>query len=451
MNMRQAMTVHTPLRAQRGAASLVVTLILLFGMTLIAFYANRSFIFEQRTSANQYRATKAFEMADAGIEWALGAINSGLPVNASCQPAAAGTPSFRARYINPTAADATHPTGWLNVNTAAFPGCHLNPAGVSTCSCPAAGPAFLAGSVPDDRPRFGVAFRAVGGDPVAVEIISRGCTNTDSCDPLAADAATSDATAVVRVLVRVAPAIPAGPAAALTTGAAAALGGSLTVVNTHAPSNGVTIHSGTAVNQGSGTIAVTLPGTPPRSSILDNDPTLHNLTLASEDAFFSAFFGSTLSHYRNDDPSVIRINCSSLQAAACGSLVVAQIATGVERPRFYIDGDVSFNFGNVPSKVLGSATSPVTIVTSGNLEFKSDLTVYGLVYAATATAIDTWDATGLGGGTVFGAFISRGSFEKSGGGNLSLVYDPSLWGGTAPPNGRLVRVPGSWRDRATDY
>ena len=57
-------------RHQRGATTLVVALVLLFGMTLVTFYANRGQIFEQRTSANQYRSTRAFEMAEAGLEWA---------------------------------------------------------------------------------------------------------------------------------------------------------------------------------------------------------------------------------------------------------------------------------------------------------------------------------------------------------------------------------------------
>jgi Tfp pilus assembly protein PilX len=434
---------------QRGAVSLLVSLILLFGMTLIAFYANRAFIFEQRTSANQYRSTKAFEMADAGVEWALGQINAGLPVDSACvvTTPALGT-SFRQRYVTPTAADATHATGWLSVNANAYPGCRFAANGAATCSCPANGQTSLGSA---EQPRFGVAFRSVAGDLTAVELISRGCTNGTSCDPTAADVATSDATAIVRVLVKVVPAIPAGPAAALTTGTATVTGGNLNVTNTHAPSNGITIHAGTSVDMGTGTTVVSMPGTPPRSSVLDNDPTLANLTAASEDAFFSAFFGETLTYYREQNPDVIRIDCTAISAGACGALVVAHINTGRERPRFFITGDVSFSNGTTGlGASLGTQDNPITIVTSGNLEFKSNLTAYGLVYAATATATENWDYDGSGSGTIFGAFISRGAFDK-GSGTLNLVYDPSLWGNTGAPNGRLVKVPGSWRDRATDF
>jgi Tfp pilus assembly protein PilX len=57
-----------PASAQQGAATLVISLVLLFGMTVAAFFANRGLIFEQKTSANQYRSTRAFEMAEAGLE-----------------------------------------------------------------------------------------------------------------------------------------------------------------------------------------------------------------------------------------------------------------------------------------------------------------------------------------------------------------------------------------------
>lgn len=442
---------HSARRAQRGAASLVVALVLLFGMTIVAFFANRSFIFEQRTSANQYRATKAFEVAEAGVEWAMGKLNEQLPLVAapSCTTAnVAGTTNFRERYINPSPSDAAHATGWMNVNAAGFPGCRFNAAGVATCDCPVNGQANLGAVV--DQPRFGVRFLAVAGDPAAIEIIARGCTNGGVCDPQDGDVPTSDATAQVRVLIKVVPSIASGPAAALTTGSASVTGGNINVINTHAPSNGITIHAGTTVATGSGATVTTLAGTAPRASVLDNDSTLAALTAAGEDEFFSAFFGQTLTNYRTIDPDVKNLTgCGS--ATACATAVVAYINTGVKYPRIYLAGDVQFSNGTPGlGTSLGTADNPVTIVTAGNLEFRSNLKAYGVFYAATATASDNWDYDGSGTGTIFGAFISRGNFDK-GSGTLNLVYDPSLWGGTGAPKGRLVRVPGSWRDKSTNY
>ncbi len=44
-------------QTQRGAAALVVTMLLLFAMVLVAAFANRHLVFEQRSAANQARST----------------------------------------------------------------------------------------------------------------------------------------------------------------------------------------------------------------------------------------------------------------------------------------------------------------------------------------------------------------------------------------------------------
>jgi hypothetical protein len=52
-------------------ATLTVVMVLFFVVSLVAAYAGRTSIFEQRTSANQYRSTQALEAAEAGLEWAV--------------------------------------------------------------------------------------------------------------------------------------------------------------------------------------------------------------------------------------------------------------------------------------------------------------------------------------------------------------------------------------------
>ena len=46
---------------QRGVATLAVVMVLFFIIALTAAYTSRNMIFEQKTSANQYRSTLAFE------------------------------------------------------------------------------------------------------------------------------------------------------------------------------------------------------------------------------------------------------------------------------------------------------------------------------------------------------------------------------------------------------
>lgn len=53
---------------QRGVATLAVSLIVLFIISLFAFYVARTQLFETKTSSNQYRYSQAFEAAEAGLE-----------------------------------------------------------------------------------------------------------------------------------------------------------------------------------------------------------------------------------------------------------------------------------------------------------------------------------------------------------------------------------------------
>jgi hypothetical protein len=441
-------------RRQVGAASLLVALVLLLGGTIIAFFANRGFIFEQRTSANQLRATKAFELAEAGAEWAIGKLNENEPLGETSSCATGGVAAnqtFRMRYATPTAASASAPTGSLVANTSAAPGCRIDTTGSINCDCPAGAVASLGVPAANEQGRFAVRFASVAAD--TVEIVSRGCVNIIgdvACDP-ASTSVQSDATATVRVLVKIVPAVPSGPAAALTTGSATVTGGNMHVINNDQVSNGITIHAGTTVNLGGSTNVYSLPGTPPRASIFDNDPSLADLTNSdpSGDRFFANYFGQTLSSYRDVDPDVIRLGptapLSENVCTNCSSRITAILASGVRNPRFYVDGNVTFN-----GDTIGSASNPVIMVVNGDIEMRGNMTAYGLFYSAGATALENWDWSGSGAATIYGAFISRGNFDNASG-NMRLVYDPSLWSTSGAPVGRLVRVPGSWRDKRDTY
>ena len=125
--------------AQRGAAALIVVLLLFFIVSLVAAYAGRNLIFEQKTSTNQYRATQAFEAAEAGLEWALAMLNGGR-IDAACVPARARStrhqPSFRQRYLTIDDRRATSRRRlWADGLTRERPSCVQSGAGWN-CSCP---------------------------------------------------------------------------------------------------------------------------------------------------------------------------------------------------------------------------------------------------------------------------------------------------------------------------
>jgi PilX N-terminal len=462
--MQQPLSSLTLARPRRGAAALAVSIVLLFVMTLIGFFVNRGMIFEQRTSANQYRATKAFEMAEAGLEWAVAQLNSEAPVTAAPSCAAttgAATNTFAARYL-------TIGPGGLGIVANGRASGSIAANGSVTSSCPLAGNAATLGGA--DEPRFMVEFSKVGvTDPWAVRIIARGCTNAGNyCVDGTTTGPQPDGVAVVSAIYKMLPALPLAPGAGLVTGGSATTGGNFRVVNDKDyPSNGITINSGSVVNLGSGTEVQTIGGTHPRASILDNDPSLRNLTNAdgSGETMFQSFMGDSFTQFQASPKTwiitsgacaaAVASRCTSCGGAvACGTaLMDVYTNKGVEK--FWADTPVQFGMSNRPAvsaenpdRSFGTSARPLIIGSSANVDFNGAIVAYGMFYAATATATDNYVVVGTGSATVVGAIVTRSDFVK-GAGTMNLIYDAKLF--TPQQNfGLMVRVPGSWRDTLTD-
>lgn len=431
---------------ERGVALLVVVFLLLFLVALVVLYMNRSLIYEQKASASLARSTRAFELAEAGLEWGVSSLNNTLRINTSCMPVTTPTVSdtdFPTRYINPVA----QPTSYaVPANSRA--GCTVDPvANTLSCSCPV--PATSAATlnlVSSDRGRFMVQFNQVAGDLLAIEVVARGCTSADTqCGDATGNA---DATAVSRVIVKLSSTFGQAPPAALAAGGLVTTSGSFIVVNTDHASNGITIDAGTTITLGSGTNVFTLPGTPPDSSILDNDKNLKDLSAADTagDSFFQVFFSRDKKSYINQSLTKVINSGDCSSSNDCGRLVSSYIDKGYQQ--FWLYPDVTFTSSNLPATTgtLGTESRPVYIASAGSLELKSNIVAYGMFYADNASATENWNYAGSGSATVFGAFVARGNFNK-GSGTLNLIYNPRLFGlGGGRPAGTLVRVPGSWRD-----
>ena len=110
-------------RHQVGAAALIVVMVLFFIASMVAAYASRNMIFEQRTGTNLFRATQALEAAEAGMDWAITMLNQGRSKATPSAPtramvsvtATAGMTAFlpekRAATTRPTRAASTK-TAW---------------------------------------------------------------------------------------------------------------------------------------------------------------------------------------------------------------------------------------------------------------------------------------------------------------------------------------------------
>lgn len=418
--MRRASLICRRVPPRRGVASLVVVVVLMAVMVVAAVFTNRSLIVEQKTSANQYRHTLALEAAEAGLEWATAMLNKAQKIDASClNSSATGALRFRQKYLS-TDAD----TGAMTPNAGTVhAACVASQTGTGwACSCPAAGNAPAPGAAAPAsgfQPSFAVALVA---SPTSgtVRLVSYGCTR-----PITDDTCTGDAAATVSVTLGAISGLATPPAAPLTARGTVSIGNAaLGVVNGDPTTNGITINAGMGINAANARIT-TVPGTPPKSTLVGNDASLRDTT---EDQMFATFFGMSKDAYQNL-PSVTKLTCP------CTETTVRNAYDSGAR-QLWLEGNLAMN----ANLTIGSVDDPVLLVTNGNIEMRGDLEVFGLLYS---TAI-TWDNTGGGSALLRGAAISEGNY--TGNGTPDYYYDPNVLKKLRLETGSFSRVPGSWRD-----
>lgn len=420
---------HTALctRRQRGAAALIVTTLLFFAMVLVTLFVNRNLVFEQRASANQYRATQAFEAAEAGAEWALAQLNNPQRLGPDCQPVADGNASsFRSRYLNQTSATFT-PRTWNNgsVTAALQPTCVRSEAGWS-CSCPASSASAVIAPLGDGPfPAFSVQFMA-GDKPGSVRVVSTGCTHlAGAC--LAGSSFRPDAIARVEVSVALLAGLRTPPAAALTTRGSINADSSAFGAHNADPATGIALHAGTTIAAGHARLS-TAAGASLSGALVDNDVSLAEL---SADRFFASWFGLDKARWKNQ-AAVTRIVCTSDCAATIDTAIRAADGSAL----IWFDGDLALD-GPV---TFGSPEHPVVLVVSGAARLRGAVTLHGVLYAA---ALD-WNDGVASSALLRGAAISETGY--AGNGTPDFVYDRRALDILQTRSGSFARVNGSWRD-----
>ncbi len=454
--MQKSRPQHSRPQAQRGASALIVTMLLLFTSSIVVFYLNRGLIFEQKTSANQVRSTTAFEVAEAGIEWATGMLNSPQEITPACDFLTTLTTSFRSKYLQ------TGGNSDILAATNTYPGCKINGT-ILTCSCPnvaAVGSEAVASLGTAVLPGFTVTFAAVTNaagailpdDPQAVRVTSTGCTaqagackpltvTTSTADDLTTNPATtgnSDAWAQVSVILKLRPLLRAAPSAALTCGTNCSPDASYNIINTDVASNGYLINAGGSISavQGNGAVRETVPGQPVQNALIANDPSLSALasadtTTCSNSTMFKTYFGVSIAEY-SASPQVIQISCPS----NCTTAIDSALAAGWKN--FYFPAGFSYH-GNGTIGASGAGNG-VNFVTLGEANINGNATLYGLVFANEALLNDL----GSGNSTINGAVVTCRAMTSNG--NGTIRYDSNALGGNGLKPGVMVRVPGSWRD-----
>ncbi len=443
--------------SQRGAASLIVVMILFFVMSMVAAYTNRSLIFEQRTSANQYRSTQALEVAEAGLEWAISQLNYSR-IDSDCVRTTSTTESsFRQRYLNidpvtgkitpdlnPSGGDLTSMCVWNGVGW--------------TCSCPSNGLPTVAAPVTVGLwPAFRIRFRSLvpTGSPAAppqpstvwVDVV--GCTRLgvgagDDCLSFTGQGAVNEGRAFVSSMVSLAGNAPGLPQAAVTAQGPINLGASaLAAYNTVTGGSGITLHSGGSI-AGSAMVLRSAPGTPAAASASDNDPALGSLVgqgLASAtpyttaDRMFAAVFRIRPAAFETQQ-AVLKLNCP---VSGCSATTVqSAVSLNPGRP-LWLTGPLLVDAN------IGSAVEPVVLVVDGDVQHTAlGSRVHGLVYVRMTGGATSWNVSGSG--EIIGAVVTDGGLTSTVASGPTVVYDPDVLNLVRFNVGSFVRVPGSWRD-----
>lgn len=420
--------------AQRGAAALIVVMLLFFLISLVAAYAARNLIFEQKTSANQYRATQAFEAAEAGLEWALALLNGGR-IDAACVPPSPvnnAFPSFRQRYLNIDADGRYTPRLWADNVTRERPSCVQNGAGWN-CSCPtgtAPTPTIPAGG--GVHPAFRVCFEALNPpQPGAVRVVATGgtafATVDQPCD-VAGEGTAGEAAASVSVVVALSSALPLPPMAALTAVGDLGNFAGLTLVNTDPQANGLTANlGGSFPTWPLEPVRVTVAGSSVTRSVIEGDA---GLAAHTPQQLFKSVFHMHPDVYKGQPAAVVLNGCS----APCG----AELQQAVEGN----PGRIVWVVGNLDlsSQVdLDAVDPPALIVATGNVNIYAAARIRGVLMGL--GRIDNYAANTR----VHGAVIGAGDVRNYGA-STSIEYDAAVLKQLRLASGSLVRVPGSWRD-----
>ena len=395
-----------PPPSQRGAAALIVVVVLFFILAMVTAYAGRNLIFEQRTSVNNQRATQAFEMAEAGLDFAIGLLSSGR-VGPQCEPSPGSTQTtFRERHLTVGANGAFTLTGDQAVLR---PTCTMLSAGPS-CSCPALGVPTAADLVEPVglAPAIQLRFESVP-QPGLVRVTSRGCSSIGTQCYQASTKGSADAVAETSVLLALNSALATPPSAALTARGTVNLNGAAVAVVNADAQTGITINAGgEVINDGAARIT-TVPGSP-GTAIRDQDPSLSVMTTSEQ--MFKSVFGMDPATYRSQ-PAAVRITCGG----ECGNAIATAAHDNPGRV-IWVQGPVTIG----SALTLGGAGAPpVMLVVSGNLTVAHNLTINGVLYLHDA-ATTTW-ATNAGTTVVSGAVIAGGDLSITG--TPVVRFDPA--------------------------
>lgn len=405
---------------QKGAATLLVSMVLMVAATLLVLYVSNTVVGEQKMSANEVRSKQAFEGAQAGIELAIERANAGNNFEAASETA-----------LNAAWDSANSGYRVIFCDASVFPAAQTCPDAVGdiTRVClapqPDPGPDAVAGTA-DDVP--------------ATIAWAVGCGWSD------------DSAARKRIIAMVAKGtpLPANITNPLTAKGAVFFNGNSTVVNYF---NNLTVWTGNNLDNtgNTGKTVIRRPSTPAgalTSTQVDSQvgdgnqvcnaaqaPALicttssgvfgpdviqsdQNLSTLTEDQFFENFLGLPPADYKNT--------------------MAEKVVAGADAGSITEGGKVYWVEGNATiDQNIGTLAEPVVLVVDGDLTVNGNPTIYGVVFVR-------GDLTTSGTPKVRGAMVASGNVDS--GGTMNIIYDPEAISNAGNVTGTYATVAGTWRD-----
>lgn len=420
-----------PLRArhqQAGAATLVTVMVLFFIMALVAAYANRNLIVEQRVAMTYQSLGIATEGASQAVSRVLSLLNSGN-IDDSCKPSGAAGSPLRDRLTQIDAAGmiTPHPDSLLS------PGggppftvvCDRSrPSGEWSCQCPAAFNPSMAdpGPGPSESMLARLQTPASAG-PGRIAVLVQTCAEASSkcVDPDMTDNALVGRTQHLQLL----GAVKMPPVSALVATGKVDLGAGLRLQNNEAVAGGIALQSGSTVD-GVRDQVQGPAGSPSATAIVANDPVLAPLSKA---VFFRRFFGMGMDEYANQ-PAIRRLSCET----ACAKNLKALVDSGIRM--VWHAGDLSLS----DEVEIGTAAKPVLLVVDGNLTINGPLRLHGLVFSGGNLV---WSNVSVNPSLVQGAVLVAGNVQGDAG--ATALYDHATLNALRLQTGSFIRLPGGSR------
>lgn len=417
---------------QRGAATLVVVMVLFLIMALLAAYANRSLLFEQRISANFYRASVSAEASEAAIEWTLAQLN-GPAVDNACKPVVAGGQRFADRYLTISTTDRR-----ITPNAKEKPGvdCAREVGGDGwNCRCLEAGgahPARAALPGGEQSPSFGIFEMAAGkrGGTFAIRVVGCSTSAFGTCfGDLGEISSQQISRNLVDVTLGLVSAVRSPPATPLVVrGDVDSTGDGLGLHNADPRTTGMLATLGgnwTGMVDGR---LESVPGTSAAQTVSQGDATLKNS--ADAEAVFRMFMGASSMRFQQH-PSLRKLSCSGDCAGAL------EKAYQAGQRMVWVEGKLDLT----SNKVIGSISDPMLVVASGNVTLDGPFQFSGMLVTLGNLA---WTNAAGAPSVINGIVLVGGAVRTEG--RMDIVYQQIVTDNLSNRMGSYVRVPGSWLD-----